>query len=142
LSAILEVQTDAQVQGCYPVMAQLRPHVAEAAFLNRVRQQRAEGYRLVALREGETVRAVAGFRVSSSLALGRHLYVDDLVTDEAARSRGHGAALLRWLEACAAREQCAVLHLDSQVIRYAAHRFYLNQRMDLVSYHFLRRLDT
>ncbi|MEI8648330.1 GNAT family N-acetyltransferase [Paraglaciecola sp. Hal342] len=29
---------------------------------------------------------------------GKHLYVDDLVTDENARSNGVGAEMLNWLE--------------------------------------------
>lgn len=36
-------------------------------------------------------RSVAEFRVMEKLWTGRILHVDDLVTDEAARSRGYGA---------------------------------------------------
>ena len=42
----------------------------------------------------ESVLAVAGFRALENLSAGRVLYVDDLVTDEARRSAGHGAQLL------------------------------------------------
>ena len=53
---------------------------------------------------GGRVVAVAGYRVSTNLFCGRHLYVDDLVTAEAERSKGHGKALLAWLRAQAVAE--------------------------------------
>lgn len=52
------------VRRCYPLMAQLRPHLAtEDEFVDRWRRQVAGGYRLLALLEGSRVIALAGFRV-------------------------------------------------------------------------------
>jgi GNAT superfamily N-acetyltransferase len=62
------------------------------------------------------------------------------VTDETARSRGHGEAMLHWLIDYARRENCDEFHLDSGVQRFGAHRFYLNHRMDITSHHFALRL--
>ncbi len=126
----------------YAAMRELRTHLASAAeFVGRVNaRQRPEGYRLVgAFIEGQAEPvAVAGFRVLHALAWGHVLYVDDLVTREACRGQGYAAALMRWLVAEAARLGCDQLHLDSGVHRHTAHRFYLNQRMDITSYHFQR----
>jgi GNAT superfamily N-acetyltransferase len=87
------------------------------------------------------VRAVAGFRIAEFLAWGRILYVDDLVTASAQRSRGHGQALFDWLVARARANGCAQLHLDSGVQRFDAHRFYLRQRMSITSHHFALQLS-
>lgn len=43
--------TDAQIVACHSVMRELRPHVAEAQFLSRIRSQERAGYRLVYVRE-------------------------------------------------------------------------------------------
>ena len=131
-------ESDADIAACFPVMAQLRPHVPEGEFVARVRRQMADGYRLAMLREGDAVQAVAGFRVSENLAWGRFLYVDDLVAAAAQRSRGCGRALLAWLHEECRRQGCAQLHLDSGVARKDAHRFYLRERLDLAGYHFAR----
>jgi GNAT superfamily N-acetyltransferase len=80
--------------------------------------------------------AVAGFRLVEMLAWGRSLYVDDLVTDSAERSKGYGESLMRWLIDCARATGCEELHLDSGVQRFDAHRFYLAQRMKISSHHF------
>jgi GNAT superfamily N-acetyltransferase len=120
------VETDSQIAACFPVMAQLRPHLLEEEFVPREE-------------EGQVL-AVAGFRISECLAWGKFLYVDDLVTDEAARSRGHGKALLDWLVDFARSQDCEALHLDSGVQRFDAHRFYFQQRMAITSYHFALQL--
>jgi GNAT superfamily N-acetyltransferase len=128
--------SDADIAACHAVMHQLRPHVAAADFVPRVRRQMAQGYRLLAGSVGGRVVAAAGFRLIEMLAWGKGLYVDDLVTDSAQRSRGYGEALMRWLIEHARQHGCEELHLDSGVQRFDAHRFYLAQRMKISSHHF------
>jgi GNAT superfamily N-acetyltransferase len=134
-------ESDADVQACFPVMSQLRPHLHAEEFLERVRRQERQGYRLlaglVAGRGGERVVAVAGFRPVEMLAWGPSIYVDDLITDAEERSRGHGEAMLDWLIDHARARGCTELHLDSGVQRFDAHRFYLAMRMKISSHHFM-----
>jgi len=132
--------TDEAILACYDVMAELRPHVARESFLPTVRAMQKEGLRLACIREDGKVVAVAGYRVSTNLFCGRHLYVDDLVTAEAERSKGHGKALLAWLRAQAVAADCDVFHLDSGVQRKRAHQFYLREGLELAGYHFSERL--
>jgi GNAT superfamily N-acetyltransferase len=115
-------ETDEAILDCYEVMAELRPHIPRDAFLPIVRAMQGDGLRLACIREDGRVVAVAGYRVSTNLFCGRHLYVDDLVTAEAARSKGRGKALLAWLRARAVAEDCEVFHLDSGVQRKRAHQ--------------------
>ncbi len=133
-------RTEREILDCFPVMSQLRPHLRREEFVARIRLQQSEGFRLALVRDGDDVVAVAGFRIGHNLAWGKYLYVDDLVTDEAARSAGKGRELLDWLVRTASAEGCDELHLDSGVQRYAAHRFYLRERMEITSHHFRRRL--
>ncbi len=125
---------------CYSVMHQLRPHVGLDEMVARVQQQMHQGYCVAYVEEGGRVVAVAGYRVGACLAWGRFLYVDDLVTDEAQRSKGFGKALLDWLAAEAKRCGCEQLHLDSGIQRKAAHRFYEREGMALGSYHYAIKL--
>ena len=142
MTHICLAESEEQIHRCFPVMAELRPHVVEREFLERVRrQQRESGYQLAFVEESGAVRAVAGFRIAEFLAWGRILYVDDLVTASAERSRGSGQALLDWLVARAKANGCAQLHLDSGVQRFDAHRFYLRHRMSITSHHFSLQLS-
>jgi GNAT superfamily N-acetyltransferase len=127
---------DAAIAACYDTMAQLRPHLSRQHFVARVRRQMSEGYRLAALHHDGEIVAVAGYRLVTMLYSGRQLYLDDLVTQPAHRSEGHGAALMAWLREHAHREGCAELHLDSGLQREAAHRFYQRRGLIVVGYHF------
>lgn len=128
--------TDEDILRCYAVMAELRPHVPLDGFVARVHRMQHDGFRLAFLDEGGAIRAVAGFRILDQLVSGRVLYVDDLVTDSTARSSGHGAALLSWLEQRARSEGCEYLELDSGVHRAGAHRFYFRHSLSIIAYHF------
>lgn len=99
------------------------------------------GYRLVALFDGGACRAVAGFRVLTSFAHGRYLYIDDLVTDAGSRSKGHGERLEAHLAELARAEGCEGIRLDSGVARRRAHRFYFRRGYAIESFNFGRRLD-
>jgi GNAT superfamily N-acetyltransferase len=133
-------ESDEAILACYEVMAQLRPHLARGDFLPAVRAMQQDGLRLACIREGGRVVAVAGYRISTNLFCGRHLYVDDLVTAADARSKGHGQELLAWLRAQAVAADCEVFHLDSGVQRKRAHQFYLREGLELAGYHFSERL--
>ena len=137
---ILIAKTDTDIAACYPVMRELRPHIVESEFLSRVRIQKKGGYLLAFVQETVGPVAVAGFRIGENLAWGRFLYVDDLVTHPAYRSKGYGAALLTWLCEYAEREGCLQLHLDSGMQRKEAHRFYEREGMKRTSYHFCQEI--
>ena len=132
--------TPAEIDATFAVMRQLRPALAGAdEYRVAVERMMQSGFHLAAALEGApdgVVRAVAGYRLGEGLAWGRYLYVDDLVTDGAARSRGFGKRLLDWLKDEGRAHGCGELHLDSGVQRHGAHRFYLRERMDIASFHF------
>jgi GNAT superfamily N-acetyltransferase len=136
---VRSITTEADLRRCHAVVRQLRPHLTEEDFVARVRDQHAEGYRVAAVEDEGRIVAFAGYRFLKMLHLpgpGGMLYVDDLVTDEAARSRGKGRELFAWLVDEARRHGCETVELESGVHRAGAHRFYFQQGMHIPSYHF------
>lgn len=123
------------------VLRELRPALdsLEGFTAELVRLRDGHGYRLVGSFDGEVLAAVAGFRLARNLAWGRYLYVDDLVTREACRRRGHGRRLLAWLEAEARRLGCGEMHLDSRFERTGAHAFYAAAGLEQPALHFRTR---
>jgi GNAT superfamily N-acetyltransferase len=128
--------TPAEIDRCFPVMSQLRPALIAREFVGRVQVQQAEGYQLASLEHEGAIVSVAGFRVQNMLSSGKTFYVDDLVTDENARSKGHGEAMIQWLIALAREANCNSFSLDSGTHRQDAHAFYLRQRLRITSFHF------
>ena len=138
---VRKLSSEEEIELTFPIVSQLRPHLDRDKYLSTVRRMEAtESYRLAAVFEDEQVCCVAGYRYMELLAYGKVLYVDDLVTDEAARSRDFGGGMIGWLASEARANGCGLLHLDSGVQRYAAHRFYFREGMNISSYHFAKNL--
>jgi GNAT superfamily N-acetyltransferase len=131
----------AQIERSFAVIVQLRPDLKKAEYVQRAQRQEESGYLLACLEQAGKVKAVAGFRLGETLWRGKHVYVDDLVTDQEERSKGYGALLFEWLVAYARRQGCNFLDLDSGVHRRDAHRFYFARGMHISSFHFSLALD-
>ena len=131
--------SDTTIQGCFPIIAELRPHLMEDSFVAQVkRQMQNHGYTLAYLSKQDRVVAATGYRVAEYLAWGKVFYVDDLITSSTARKKGYGGELMDWLLREAKELGCEQLHLDSGVHRYDAHRLYMSRKLYISSYHFTR----
>ncbi|PSM46234.1 GNAT family N-acetyltransferase [Chroococcidiopsis sp. CCALA 051] len=129
------------ISRCFPVMVQLRSHLTEAEFVNRVQRQQQAGYFLVYVEKNNSIKAVAGCRLMETLIDGQLLYIDDLITDTSERSQGYGSALIDWLIEYAKSQGCVSLQLDSGVQRAAAHKFYFRKGLTISSFRFKRSLQ-
>lgn len=138
---IRPARSDAEIAATFEVMRQLRPHLRREDYVATMQALRAsDGLELLALWEAGVVRAVATYRVMNMLYCGRVLYVDDLVSDEGTRSRGHGARLVARLKDEARALGCSQLQLISHVRREAAHRFYFREGFGIECFHFRAEL--
>lgn len=133
--------SEQEISDCYPVMAELRPHIRRDEFVPTVKRlTEVAGFRLAYLTD-DGVKAVAGFRVSEWLAGGRYLEIEDLVAKSGERSKGYGGKLFDWLVAHAKEKGCAQVRLVSNVSRSDAHRFYLQKGMKLEAHYFSLSLE-
>jgi GNAT superfamily N-acetyltransferase len=136
MSTIQIATMSSEIDRCFPVMRQLRPALIAEEFVGRIQTQQAEGYQLAFLESDGTIVSVAGFRVQNLLWSGKTLYVDDLVTDEGSRSKGHGESMLTWLIALAKEAGCTTFMLDSGTHRHEAHAFYFRHGLRICDFHF------
>lgn len=133
--------TDREIENCFDVIAELRPHLSRNSFLTTVRNMQVDGFKLAfTQKEGEIV-VVAGYRIYTNLYMGKHCYVDDLVTLEQHRSKGYGEQMIKWVREQAIAQGCNVLHLDSGTHRGKAHKFYFSQNFTIASYHFSEEIQ-
>jgi len=134
-------QSDDEIQRCFALMQELRPHLDEEAFVSQIQGQIKEGYQLFYLCKSDEVPCLAGCRISTNLAWGKHLYIDDLISSETQRSKGLGKEMLEYLIDLAKSEGCEEIHLDSGVQRFLAHKFYLREGFRIASHHFTYKVD-
>ena len=131
-------KTDPEIEACFPVMKALRQDLLKEEFVLKIRELEKGGYMIACLSASEKPVAVGGFRLGESLAWGRYLYVDDLVTLPEERSKGYGSQLLGWLTEFAHEKGCLTFHLDSGIERKRARRFYEKEGFLMPAYHFFK----
>lgn len=110
-------------------------------YAGRLREVFASGAEMAVALDGGRVVGVTVFRVIEKTFSGRELYCDDLVTDEAHRSRGAGKAMIAYMERLARERGCDTLALDSGCQRQRAHAFYFREGLPITAFHFSRPLE-
>lgn len=122
---IFVVKTNEDLERCYPILLELRPHLSFADYLSIYQESHtANGYEIVAIEVDEKIQAVMGYRFLSDYIRGKHIYIDDLVSTEAARSKGMGAELLRFAENVAEQNKCKTLRLCTGIENEGGIKFY------------------
>lgn len=138
---VSELVSEEEIQQAFEIVRDFRGHLTEAEYLELAEEMGKQGYRMFGLRDSGRLVSVAGVRIISNFRWGRHLWVYDLVTGAADRSKGYGGELLGWLEEFAARHGCALVALSSDISKSETHRFF-EERMSYkrLSYVFSKRV--
>ena len=131
---LLEKNTD--YTAVLEVLLQLRPNYTLETLAAQVEKQQLNGYQVAYVKSAEGVLGVAGFSMGEKLAWGKHIYIEDLVTNSSCRSQGVGRFFMDWFKAYAVENGCEQIHLDSGVQRFPAHKFYLREGFNIASHHF------
>lgn len=122
---IFTVTNKNDLERCYPVMKELRPHLSFEDYISIYEQAHAsDGYEIVAIEDKEQILALMGYRFLSDFVRGKHIYVDDLVSTEKARSQGLGAELLKFAESVAEATECRSLRLCTGIENERGVQFY------------------
>jgi GNAT superfamily N-acetyltransferase len=132
--------SETDIQKCWQVIFELRPHLSANEFVPTVKEMMSEGYQLAFIEEGGIAVAAIGYRYLQYLYNGKHIYIDDLSTLPAARSKGYAGKLLDFVEAEASAKGYKAVTLDSGHQRFDAHRLYLNKGFIIVAHHFSKTL--
>lgn len=133
---IKEATTTEDLTRCFEVMKELRPHQSLESFLKAMDQMKNEHYHLLFLEDNGKAVCTAGFRFTTTLYDGPIIDFDDFVTIADARNKGYAGYLFDHLVSIAKERSIMAIHLNSNHLRFDAHRFYLNKRMKIIAHHF------
>lgn len=137
---IFIAQSSADLERCYPVMKELRPHLdLENYFSIYQEAHEKDGYEIVAVEIDGEIMAVMGYRFLTDYVRGKHVYVDDLVSTEKARSQGLGAELLEYAEKIARDLPCASLRLCTGLENERGVQFYQKNGWTQRAYAFTKK---
>ncbi|MEN1935853.1 GNAT family N-acetyltransferase [Paenibacillus sp. 102] len=138
---VKEIKTEEQLDEVLPVLQQLRTALTKEEAQSLFRQMKEERYQLFSLynKENEVV-SLAGVAVCTNFYNKNHVFVYDLVTAEAHRSKRYGEVLLSYIERWGKERGCTCITLTSAFPRIDAHRFYEREGYEKVSYSFYKKL--
>ncbi|WP_410982324.1 GNAT family N-acetyltransferase [Bacillus cereus] len=138
---VKEIKTEEQLDEVLPVLQQLRTVLTKEEAKSLFRQMKEENYQLFSLcNEDSEAVSLAGVAVCTNFYNKKHVFVYDLVTAEAHRSKGYGEELLSYIEKWGKEQGCTCIALTSAFSRIDAHRFYEREGYGKVSYSFHKEL--
>lgn len=116
---------EAKVRAYLPLLRQLRDHLSEEELWAIYQAAKKEsGYCLYGAFEREGCLGLMGARTLTDFVHDRHLYIDDLVVAESARSRGIGAFLLAEAKRLAVSQGCSQIRLCTGIQNERGKSFY------------------
>ncbi|CAM3826208.1 GNAT family N-acetyltransferase [Bacillus paramycoides] len=138
---ISEIVTEAELHDVLPVLQQLRTKLSKEEASSLFQKMKEENYKLLSLRnEEDEVVSLAGVAICTNFYNKKHVFVYDLVTAKAHRSKGYGNVLLSYIEDWGMENGCESIALTSAFPRLDAHRFYEREGYDKVSFSFHKKL--
>jgi len=114
----------------HDVHRQLRPHLPSdpKAYINQIRDIYSTGpARMIVAVNNDEILGLTIYRVTEDIKYSKHIYCDDLVTNENARSSGVGRCLINFMKNEAKKLGINPLILDSGCQRGRAHKFYYRE---------------
>lgn len=142
MNLISIIRTRQELEKCYPIMKELRPHLKFDDYISIYDQaHRADGYEIVALMQNQQIVALMGYRILYDYVRGKHLYIDDLVTTQKMQSQGFGAELLQYAEQIASQEACHILRLCTGIENERGVLFYEKNAWTKRAYAYTKKLS-
>lgn len=138
---IFVVQEQTDLERCYPVIKELRPHLEFVDYVNIYNQSRAaDGYQMIAYEVQGHIVAVMGYRFLWDFVRGQHLYIDDLVSTGSSRSLGYGTELLKYAETIAEQAGCKTLRLCTGLENERGVQFYERNHWTKRAYAYVKKI--
>jgi len=124
----------------WSVVKQLREQLTYDTFEDLIYDMREREYTMFGIFEQEQLITYAGVVIQTNLYHKRHLFVDELVTNEKYRSQGYGKMMLKYLQDYAKMGMCERIVLSSGLQRNEAHEFYAKEGFEKKSFVFVKEL--
>ena len=134
------IDSKQEMMALSPLLRQLNASLADEYIGECLDDMIEHGYRMAVVLDGEQCVGLSGIWVTAKFYSGKYLEMDNVVVDEAYRSRGIGSVLSEFVTQLAREEGCVTIMLDAWLTNEKAHTFYERQGFVKRGYHFLKSL--
>ncbi len=135
MAKIRIAETDAEIEGCLPILQVRRPKLKPNGFTIQIRKlYEKENFRFAFLEHDKAVRAVAGFRITDSPFRGKELFIEDIVIRDEDRSKSFLAEMTDWLIDYGRTRQCRRVMIDAGIQDFNRQRFFKDRGMEVTKF--------
>ncbi len=123
----------------FELIRQLNPNLEFDRYREMLEQMVPLNYKMLCIYQDDQCVAVSGYWIGVKIYCGKYLEPDNVVVDEAQRSKGLGKLMCDELLQIALENNCKVLMLDAYLSNTAGHAFYEREGFVKKGYHFVRK---
>lgn len=139
---IKELNTFSEMAEHYELIRQLNPWLSQEKYEARLQAMIPLGnYCMLAVYDEQRCVGISGIWIATKIYSGKYIEMDNVVVDEAYRSKGIGKLLVDATLALAKKEGCRIAMLDAYIPNSAAHKFYERHGFEAKGYHFIKKID-
>lgn len=113
---------------------------SEKVMKERVEEMFRDNYECFGIYLGKELIGMFGLWFRTRHYTGKSCEPDHIYILEQYRNRGIGKKMFSFIESYAGKKGCLYSELNSYVINYKSHKFYLNESYEIRGYHFLKKL--
>lgn len=135
-----ELDTLDQMSEGYELITQLYPKMTLETYRERLVQMLPNSYGQAIVRDGRRVVGLSGYWINTRLWSGKYIDLDNVIVDEAYRSKGIGKLLMDHLVEKAKKLGCRIAVLDAYVENQGAHHFYYREGFAIRGFHFVKKI--
>ncbi|UJR15006.1 hypothetical protein I4U23_001983 [Adineta vaga] len=140
ITELPEEENEKFLSSAQDVFRQLRPHLPTDSkqYITQIRNicRTGPARMIVAINETNEILGLSVYRFTENMNFGKHIYCDDLVTNEQKRSSGVGRCLINYMKNEGKKSGIDQLILDSGCQRGRAHKFYHREGFSISQYGF------
>ncbi len=137
---IKELHTLEEMLPHYPLIKQLDPWLSPEKYEVRLKEMIPANYFQLAVFDGERCVGLSGIWIATKIYSSKYIEMDNVVVDEAYRSKGIGKLLVDATMALGKAKGCKTAMLDAYVENQSAHKFYFREGFVVKGFHFIKKI--
>jgi ribosomal protein S18 acetylase RimI-like enzyme len=124
----------------YELVSQLHTQLSYKEFEDLIYDMRDMEYKMIGLMDNEKLITYAGISIQTNLYHKRHLYIYELVTDEAYRLRKYANMMMEYLQDYAKMGMCENIVSSFGLKNTNANKFYKEQGFSKKNFEYLKEI--
>ncbi|ARV10258.1 GNAT family N-acetyltransferase [Winogradskyella sp. PC-19] len=114
--------------------------ISEATLKLRFDEMIHQNYECAAMYDGNVLIGISGLWFCTRHYSGKSVELDHVYISPEHRNKGLGKQFMDWVKVYCTKKGCESIELNTYVNNYPSHKFYYNEGMEILCYHFFKHL--